>query len=165
MVLTLANLSAGLIQNRAVVEIERCNTFTARFGLTLSHCDAIELVETQARALKNNGRIEFSGGVITKLIGQFCDSPYVNRDNYTETLHDLLETFYYFKNETWDLISDDNLIEFMKERFNGHNQGSVELLGRDLVYLDRQARCGCAPENSAEILRSAEEGNDAGDSD
>ncbi len=164
MVLTLANLSAGLIQNRTVAEIERCNTFTARFSLTLSHCDAIELVETQARALKNNGRIEFSGGVIIKLISQFYDSPYVNRDNYTETLHDLLETFYYFKNETGDLISDDNLIEYMKERFNDHNQGSVELLGQDLVYLVRQVRCGCAAENSAGIMRLAEEENGA-DSD
>jgi hypothetical protein len=166
MVLAIAKLSASLIQNQAVAEIEHCNVFTAQFGLTLSRREALELVETRALALKNNGRIEFGGGVITKIINQFCDSPYVSRHNYAETLHDLLETFYYYKNETLDLISDDDLIGFMKERFNGQNQGSIELLsGRELANLAGLIRCGSAPEKLAELMRSAEGENDAADSD
>ena len=78
----------------------------------------------------------------------------------------MLETFYYYKNETLDLISDDDLIGFMKERFNGQNQGSIELLsGRELANLAGLIRCGSAPEKLAELMRSAEGENDAADSD
>ncbi|WP_309446508.1 DUF6323 family protein [Desulfosporosinus nitroreducens] len=35
----------------------------------------IELVETRTFSLKSNGRIEFGGGVIDKIIKEFCDSP------------------------------------------------------------------------------------------
>ena len=161
MVLAVANLSVSLIQTQAAAEIESCNVFTAQFGLTLSRHQTLELVETRAQALKSNGRIEFGGGVITKIIRQFCDSPYITRHNYTETLHDLLETFYYYKNETLDLISDDTLIAFIHERYNVSGQGSFEILERELANLARQVRCGGVPENLAELRLSAEEENDA----
>lgn len=52
--------------------------------------------------------------------------------NYVETLHELIEIFYFYKNETLDLISDDELIKFMKNSFDGKCQGSLELLsGRE----------------------------------
>ncbi len=165
MVLAVANFSASLIQNQAVAEIENCNVFTVQFGLNLSHREALELVETRALALKSNGRIEFGGGVITKLIRQFCDSPYVTRHNYAETLHDLLEIFYYYKNETLDLISDDTLIAFMHKHFNVLAQGSFEILERELANLAHQVRFGCAPKDLGEFRRPAEEEVDAADSD
>ena len=143
MSLEIMNFSPTLIQKQAVAELEKCNEFTARFGVVLSHNDAVELVETRALALKSNGRIEFGGGIIEKIIRQFCDSPYVSRHNYVETLHDLTETFYYYKNETLDLLSDDDLIIFMKNSFNGVCQGSLDLLaGRELANLARNLRFG-----------------------
>jgi len=81
-----------------------------------------------------NGRVEFGGGIITKIISSFCDSPYIMQNNYVETIDDLIETFYYYKNETMEEISDDELIEFMKEYFDNRCQGDLELLR--YKYLD-----------------------------
>jgi len=146
----LMNISS-LTQKQAVAEIEKCNEYTAQFGLTLSHFDAVELVETRTIALKGNGRIEFGGGVIEKIIREFCHSPYISKHNYTETLHELTEIFYYYKNETLDLLSDDDLIRFMKNSFNGKCQGSLELLaGRELYSMARNLRYGYAPNYSEE---------------
>ncbi|MEL7565885.1 MAG: DUF6323 family protein [Dehalobacterium sp.] len=144
---------ASLTQKQAVAEIEKCNEFTAQFGLTLSHPDAVELVETRTLALKSNGRIEFGGGVVEKMIREFCSSPYISKHNYTETLNELTEIFYYYKNETLDLISDDDLIRFMKNSFDGKCQGSLELLaGRELNNMARNLRYGNAPDYSEDKL-------------
>lgn len=143
------SLNLGLIQKQAVRELEKCNDFTAQFGLKLSQHDAIELVETRNLALKRNGRIEFGGGVIEKIVKVFCSSPYLSMHNYVETLHDLTEIFYYYKNETLDLISDDDLIQFMKDRFDNICQGSLELLaGRELANMARNLRFGYSAEYS-----------------
>jgi hypothetical protein len=155
------NIYSSLVEKQAVEEIEKCNDFTRRFGLTLSRIDAVELVETRAFALKSNGRIEFGGGVIDKIIREFCDSPYVSMHNYADTLHELTELFYYYKNETLDLMSDDDLIKFMKNSFDGKCQGSLELLsGRELVNMARNLRYGYAPDYSEDSLYDEEDEND-----
>ena len=146
MSLEIMSISSSLMQKQAVQEIKKCNDFTAKFGLTLSHFDAVELVETRALALKSNGRIEFGGGAIDKIIKEFCNSPYISMHNYAETLHQLVEMFYFYKNETLDLVSDDDLIKFMKNSFDGKCQGSLELLaGRELNNMARNLRYGYAP--------------------
>ena len=104
---------------------------------------AVELVETRSIALSDNGRIEFGGGVIDKILKEFCDSLYISMHNYTQTISELLEIFYYYKNETLDLVSDDELIKHMKTAFDGICQGSLELLsGRELDRLARNIRFG-----------------------
>jgi len=127
----------------AVSEIINCNEITSCYGLVLSQSEAQELVETRAEALNNNGRVEFAGGAINKLIIEFCDSPFLSQFNYATTLNELIETFYYFKNETLDEISDDELISLMKKYFDQKCQGSIELLqNRELEMLARNIRYG-----------------------
>lgn len=143
------NVFSSLVQKQAVDEIVKCNDFTFRFGLELSEKDAVELVQTRTSSLKSNGRVEFGGGVIAKIIKEFCDSPYISKHNYVETLHELVEIFYSYKNETLDLISDDELIKFMKDSFDGKCQGSLELLsGRELNKMAENLRYGYAPDYS-----------------
>lgn len=48
--------------------------------------------------------------------------------NYAATLGDLQDAFYYFKNESEDRFSDDELIEFMQKVFNCQAHGSTEVL-------------------------------------
>lgn len=149
---------SSLVEKQAVEEIEKCNDLTSRFGLTLSRADAVELVQTRSNALKSNGRVEFGGGVIDKLIREFCDSPYISMHNYAETLHDLTEIFYYYKNETLDLMSDDELIKFMKDSFDGKCQGSLELLsGRELANLAHNLRYGYPPDYCEDSLEDEED--------
>ena len=136
-------IPTNMLNKLAVAEIINCNEITSRYGLTLSQAKAQELIETRAFALSCNGRIEFSGGVSNKLIIKFCDSPYLSQFNYATILNELLETFYYFKNETLDEISDDELISLMKKYFDRNCQGSMELLQhRELEALARNIRYG-----------------------
>lgn len=94
--------ASGLMQKQAENEVLGCNAFTAEYGLVLTQTQAAELVDTRYKALNSNGRIEFGGGAIDKIIRAFCDSPYLNHYNYPQTLHELIEIFYYYKNETMD---------------------------------------------------------------
>ena len=83
--------------------------------------------------LRKTGRIELGDGVAPKLAAAFCDSPYVTKENYEETLHELIELFYGFKNETYDVVGDDALIGYMKRAFDGECHGSLELLSGSVL--------------------------------
>ncbi len=144
--------NSRLIQKQAISEVLKMNDETAKYGLTLTEQQAVDLVKTRSDSLKNAGRIEFSGGVIDKLILAFCDSPYITQENYEDSLHELMDIFYSFKNETLDRISDKHLISFMQKSFNGTCCGSLELLSeRELPALARKLNCIHVKELSEEI--------------
>ena len=141
MAFDLIDFQSSQIRTMAVEEILACNDTSSKFGLILSRKDVGELVETRTESLKLNGRVEFGGGVIETIIYEFCDSPYINKDNYTESLNELIEIFYYYKNETLDMVPDDVLIQYMKKAFNGSCRGSLKLLSdRELYKLTRKLR-------------------------
>ena len=119
------------------------NEFSIKYGLMLSEKQIQNLVERRFETLRDNGRIEFGEGILKKLIYAFSDSPYINQLNYEESLSELQDAFYYFKNETDERLSDDELIEYMKETFDGKAQGSIEYLtATSLEELRRNARHG-----------------------
>lgn len=147
MSLDLMMLSGSLLQKQAMLEILQCNEITERYALTLTEQQAKELVEVRSSSLKNTGRIEFGSGAIDKIIIEFCDSIYISQNNYAETLQELMEIFYYYKNETLDQISDIDLIKFMKKCFDGKCQGSLDLLKyRELDKMAQNVRFGYDPE-------------------
>ena len=106
-------------------EIRCCDALNQLYGLKLTEEDITELVELREQALAKTGRVEFGGGILPKLIRAFCKSPYVDPYNYAATLGELQDAFYYFKNESGDRFSDDDLIEFMEKVFNGQAHGST----------------------------------------
>lgn len=127
----------------AVQELQKCNSMTARFGLVLSEGQMQTLVARRFEALHNTGRVEFGEGIMEKIIYAFCDSPYLTQENYEETLIELQNSFYYYKNESEDQLTDDELIDYMKRLFDGKAQGSLEyLLGTSLEELCRNSRYG-----------------------
>lgn len=141
------------MQERAIEDIVECNEQTASYGLSLNKNQALHLVKTREFALKENGRVEFESVVINKLINEFCSSAYISNSNYEQVMHQLIETFYFFKNETLDFVSDDELIEFMYKAYEGSCQGSIELLaGRELEEFAQRLRanayhCELEPED------------------
>ena len=140
--------SQNQIQN-----VLKTNSFTAKYGLELSEEEAELVVRERWNSLKEQQRIEFGEGILSKLIFEFCDSPYINRDNYAETLISLQEIFYLYKNESMDLFTDDELIEYMKNAFDNECQGSLEFLEDTVLEkLGRWAR-----ENSKAYLGSRRE--------
>lgn len=130
----LISLNNTLTNKNIYNEIISCNEKTHEYGLKLSDNDVKELLNTRQIALKKCGRIEFNGEIIDKIILNFCDSPYISQYNYGETINELVEIFYEYKNETLDVISDDELIGIMKENFDNICQGSIELLEGKILY-------------------------------
>lgn len=142
--LSVINLQNQIMIESAKQEVRACNAISEKFGLTLTEEEITELVECRVSALKDTGRIEFSGGILPKLIFAFCDSPFIESDNYAKTLAELQEAFYYYKNESQEHFTDDELIEFMVKVFNGRAQGSAEyLIETSLDALCRYARSEC----------------------
>ena len=121
-----------------IANIKKCNEYTSKYGLVLSDNQISNLLERRKETLKETGRIEFREGIVDKLIKEFCDSPYINKENYAETLYELIEIFYEYKNETMEIIADDELIEFMKKSFDGICQGDLEYLSGTVIYRMRE---------------------------
>lgn len=118
--------------------LTKLNRQTERYGLTLSRAQAVSLVRAREASLRARGRVEFGESATAKVIAAFCDSPYITRDGYTETLIELTDAFYAYKNETDDQIPDEDILAYMRRAFDGSCQGSIELLtGRALFDLTR----------------------------
>lgn len=116
----------------------KLNEYTATFGLVLSTEDAKLLAAKRRDTLKEQQRVEFGEGILPKLIFTFCDSCYIDQNNYVETIGRLQEIFYQYKNETMDELSDDELLESMREAFDGECEGSLEFL--EETAMERLAR-------------------------
>lgn len=68
--------------------------------------------------VKKQERVEFGEGILPKLIAVFCDSCYINQENYEELIEELLDTFFLFKREAEEQLTDDELLAFMREQFD-----------------------------------------------
>lgn len=121
-----------------IANIQKCNEHTKQYGLALSNNQIKNLLERRKETLQATGRIEFREGIIEKIIKVFCDSPFITQENYATTLYELVEIFYEYKNETMDLISDDELIQFMKNSFDGICKGDIDYLEGTIMYQMRE---------------------------
>ena len=109
---------------------------SARAGLPLSARQAEALLAHQERTLLDLGRVDFSGGILPKLMAAFADSPYALAEDWPDTLAALTEVFGgercdalgLFKSETRDAMADDNLLLAMRRLFDGACGGSAEAL-------------------------------------
>ena len=139
---TLDTISGSLMERQTVDRILACNEEIRKYGLVLTEQQALALVETRTNALKENKRIELNGGIVDKLILAFCDSPYIEKDTYTDVLQELIYLFYDLKNNTWDTVPDDDIIQLLKSTFNTRCHGSLELLSGEALRLSEHIHCG-----------------------
>lgn len=124
-------------------EVYKVNKFICKYGLRITKEDAKKIVTVRNKSLKDNGRIEFKKSIISEIIEKFASSPYIMQSNATETFCKLLEIFYEYKNETFEVLSDEELIRAMVKYFNGYCKGSLELLeGKALYKLAENVRRG-----------------------
>lgn len=133
----IVSISDLFVSKEIFLEVQKCNEKTLEYGLKLSAEDINIILHTRKESLIKTGRIELGGELIQNIILTFCDSPYISQYNYIETIDDILETFYYYKNETMDEIGDEDLINLMKNYFDNKCQGSLDLL--KYKYLDNIA--------------------------
>lgn len=109
-------------------ELIQLNDITREHGIVLSKKDCAEIAECRAELLKDTERIEVGAGAITKIIETFCESGYINQQNFKDTVEGLLECFYTIKTETDDKVSDEDTLKFLKYLFEVEAGGDVAKL-------------------------------------
>lgn len=129
-------LISGQNQIQAVV---RMNQRSEKFGFALTEEEARQLVSLRRDNLKEQQRVEFGEGILPKVIDTFCDSPYIDQNNYVQIIARLQEIFYLYKNEMMDEITDDELLEFMKEQFDTVCFGDLDYLEETCLDIFAQA--------------------------
>ena len=97
--------------------------------LLLNGCLLLTVGFQELQALRAERRVEFGPGILPRVIEEFCDSDFIDQNNYVDTLIRLQQIFYLYKNEMYDEISDEELLHFMKEQFE-------EVCFGDLGYLE-----------------------------
>ncbi len=58
-------------QGTQIEKVIACNSYTKKFGVTLSNEQALELVNERKSSLQHERRIEFGEGILEKLIFSF----------------------------------------------------------------------------------------------
>jgi len=120
-------------------QVQETNRHTEQFGLTLSQKDAELLLAEKNDILKSERRVEFGRSILPQIIYTFCDSAYITQSNYVDTLVRLQEIFYLYKNEMQDEITDDELLNFMKEQFETVCFGDLDYLEGTCLDIFAQA--------------------------
>lgn len=128
-----------LQQQNQLAKVVETNRVTQQYGLSLSEQEAQLIVAERSHALRESRRVEFGEGIIPKIIYEFCDSDFIDQNNYVDTLVRLQDIFYMYKNEMQDEISDDELLHFMREQFDRVCYGDLEYLEGTCLSIFAQA--------------------------
>ncbi len=132
-----------LQQKNQLEKVIETNKTTEQFGLVLSEQDAKLILEERKDTLQKQKRVEFGEGIVPKIIYEFCDSNYIDQNNYADTIIRLQEIFYLYKNEMQDEITDDELLHLMKEQFELICFGDLDYLeGTCLANFAQAIRAG-----------------------
>ncbi|MCI8285078.1 MAG: hypothetical protein HFE90_07440 [Firmicutes bacterium] len=117
-----------LQQENQLTEVIQTNKITQNFGLVLTEQDSELILKERSNTLREQRRVEFGAGITSKIIYEFCDSDFINQDNYVDTIIRLHDIFYLYKNEMQDEITDDELLHLMKEQFENLCYGDLDYL-------------------------------------
>lgn len=104
------------------------NGKTKAYGLILTEEDAMHVIEARSQTLNSYERIELGLNVTKRIVELFSSSPYVRDENYVRIITEIQEIFYYFKNETNEKVSDDDLINIIYKYFEMECEGSIQFL-------------------------------------
>lgn len=115
-------------KKQQLASVLNMNKKTERYGLSLSEEEARELTYEKNETLKIQRRVELGTSVLPMLIEEFCDSSYISQNNYKDTLIRLQDIFFEFKSEMEDEITDQELLHFMREQFDGVCFGDLDYL-------------------------------------
>ena len=121
----------NLKKNIEEKEILELNEITKDKGLYLSEKDVEDLIVNKAIILKENGRVEVGGTTIRNIIELFYDSSFIDKDNYLESIEELTNIFYKYQQEFYGVLSDEELLIYLKEEFDNIVMGSFTLLESD----------------------------------
>ncbi len=104
------------------------NEKLAEHGLILSEKQAIEIARARSYSLVSNGRIDFDCSVTEMLINSFSDSSYLDQNSFANAICQFTDIFYFFKNETFDKIDDNMLVNIIKDTFENECGGDIDFV-------------------------------------
>ncbi len=104
------------------------NEKLAERGLILSEKQAVEIARARSYSLVSNGRIDFDCSVTEMLINSFSDSSYLDQNSFANAICQLTDIFYFFKNETFDKIEDNMLVNIIKDTFENECGGDIDFV-------------------------------------
>ena len=137
------DLMLQMSEQYQIEQIIKANEFSKEYGLTLTKEEATALAQCRRSTLKTERRVEFGDSIMPKLIRAFADSSFINKDNYADILACLQDIFYLYKNESMDMVSDDDLIAIMKNAYEHESGGDLQYLeGTALEAFARKVRAG-----------------------
>ncbi len=111
------------------------------YGLVISPKDASAIAAVGVEQLHEQERVEFAQSAVVKIIEKFMESSYISQQDFVETISELIGIFYEVKEESLDILTDDDVISAMFDCFENISNGDIELLRtRDLERLIRRAR-------------------------
>lgn len=129
----------ALLERAQIQKVMESNQYTEQYGLTLSAQDAEILAQERKSTLMEQKRVEFGESILPRIIYEFCDSAFISQSNYVESLVRLQEIFFLYKNEMLDEISDEELLNFMKEQFETVCFGDFDYLEGTCLDIFAQA--------------------------
>lgn len=118
----------SLTTTHLIENVLACNHQIGQYGLMLTTEQAKQIVQTHQRALQDSHRIELNQTILDQMIVTFASSPYLSQDDFVDSIEALIALFYELKNQTWDMVSDADIIAFLKDAFDHHCSGSLTLL-------------------------------------
>ena len=137
------NYLQKLSENYQVGQILKTNETSKENGLTLTEEEAKALVAARGDTLREERRVEFGDSISPKLIRAFADSSFINQEDYAEIIARLQEIFFLYKNESMDMVTDDELLAIMKNAYENESAGDLEYLeGTALEAFARNVRAG-----------------------
>ncbi len=128
-----------LQRENQLVKVIETNQAAEKYGLVLSEEEAGLILEERCSALKEQRRVEFGEGITPQIIYEFCDSSFIDQNNYVSTIIRLQEIFYLYKNEMQDEITDAELLHVMKEELEDICFGDLDYLEGTCLNIFSQA--------------------------
>ncbi len=97
----------------------------------LSKKELRELLAANQQYLNDYGRMEINQHSFDRILEEFCELPDFSKDD----LEELLELFYYLRNDLSENISDEQILDLMKRTYVDKCFGSMEILRAEMFEL------------------------------
>lgn len=112
----------------SIDKIFKLNDILRDYNLVLDVEDIKDIINSKNNTLRSQGRIELNLNVIESIIKELGKSPYINQENFVETVNDMYAVFHHVKNRTSDLLCDKDVLKAIMFFYNSVYNGSMELV-------------------------------------
>ena len=119
------------------LSISEVNKLTKSYDLVLSNQEISDIINIKDKTLSENNLFEFENNVIVLFMEKFSESCYIDKDEWSYLLSELIIIFYNVRKDVSNKISDETIVNKMFNIFNNQARGSVILL-KDICLEGRE---------------------------